>query len=219
MRRIYLTAELLLLFLALPLAVRAGWFGPFLLLPLLAGCTLCCTLLALDPAFRWGEVLHCRAAGREHRRMAAGVVLAAFVLACLTLLLSPETFLDLPRRHTLVWLAVLVLYPAISVVPQEIVFRTFLFHRYAPLLRTRRDKILASAVAFGFVHIVFGNWLAVTLTTAGGVLLAATYARSRSLWWVCIEHACYGALVFTVGLGRFFLGGTLSQPLIDLLER
>lgn len=35
-----------------------------------------------------------------------------------------------------------------------------------------------------------------------------TYRRARSLLAASIEHALYGMLVFSVGLGRFFFHGT-----------
>jgi hypothetical protein len=44
-------------------------------------------------------------------------------------------------------------------------------------------------------------------TMAVGVLLAARYGTTRSFWAVFIEHTLWGALVFTVGLGRYFFTG------------
>ena len=45
------------------------------------------------------------------------------------------------------------------------------------------------------------------MTAAGGWLFARDYARHRSLTLVCLEHAAYGCVIFTVGLGRFFYSG------------
>ena len=67
--------------------------------------------------------------------------------------------------------------------------------------------IAASAITFGFVHIVFGNWLAVLLSAIGGVLFSTTYLRTASLAVVCLEHALFGDFLFTIGLGRFFYHG------------
>ena len=42
----------------------------------------------------------------------------------------------------------------------------------------------------------------------GGCQCAALrYALTRSFWAVYLEHTLWGALVFTVGLGRFFFTG------------
>jgi membrane protease YdiL (CAAX protease family) len=67
--------------------------------------------------------------------------------------------------------------------------------------------VAASAFAFGYAHIIFLNWIAVAMTTFGGFLFARDYTRHRSLSLVCLEHALYGCLIFTVGLGRFFYSG------------
>ena len=119
----------------------------------------------------------------------------------------PGHFLDLPRRKPVLWVAIMLLYPALSVWPQEIIYRRFLFQRYAAVLPTSRLRITASAAAFGFAHIIFLNVWAVLLTCAGGILFAQTYARSGTLRAPSIEHALYGCLIFTIGLGQFFYTG------------
>jgi uncharacterized protein len=125
-----------------------------------------------------------------------GTVVVAFV--------DRAHLFDLPRQRPWLWLAILVFYPLASVYPQELLFRAFLLHRYAPVFRTERMAAAASAVAFSFAHLLFGNLLAVLLTLAGGWLFARRYQRTRSLLAVSVEHALYGATIFTIGLGRFF---------------
>jgi hypothetical protein len=44
----------------------------------------------------------------------------------------------------------------------------------------------------------------VLLTLAGGWLFARRYQRTRSLLAASVEHALYGVLAFTVGLGTLF---------------
>ncbi|MFB9182375.1 CPBP family intramembrane glutamic endopeptidase [Dactylosporangium sucinum] len=119
-----------------------------------------------------------------------------------------EHFFDLPRHNPGLWALIVIAYPVLSVYPQELLFRAFLLHRYAPLLRSPLLGAGASAVAFGFAHILFGNVLAVALTLVGGWLFARRYQQTRSLFVACVEHALYGLLIFTVGLGRYFYHGT-----------
>ena len=38
----------------------------------------------------------------------------------------------------------------------------------------------------------------------GGWLFARRYQRTRSLLTVSVEHALYGVLIFTIGLGDLF---------------
>jgi membrane protease YdiL (CAAX protease family) len=64
-------------------------------------------------------------------------------------------------------------------------------------------------VAFAFLHIIFRNTLAVSLTFLGGLLFAARYAQTGSLATSSFEHALYGCWLFTVGLGQYFYHGTI----------
>jgi membrane protease YdiL (CAAX protease family) len=105
------------------------------------------------------------------------------------------------------WALVMVLYPLFSAYPQELVYRAFFFHRYRLLFRTPRQMIWASSLAFAFLHIIFQNPIGVILTIPGGYLLSLTYQRTNSLVLTGIEHALYGNLVFTVGLGLYFYRG------------
>jgi len=62
-------------------------------------------------------------------------------------------------------------------------------------------------LAFGFAHIILGNWLAVALSCVGGLLFAFTYHTSNSLLLACVDHAIFGNFLFTIGLGRLFYHG------------
>lgn len=124
-------------------------------------------------------------------------------LAFAVWLLLPERFLSFPLERPGRWALVMVLYPIVSVLPQEIIFRVFFFRRYAPLFG-EKCLPLASGLIFGFAHIILLNWVAVVLSSVGGYIFARTYAKTRSLALVCLEHTLYGCLVFTVGLGPYF---------------
>ena len=54
---------------------------------------------------------------------------------------------------------------------------------------------------------VIGTPLAVYGTMVDGRAVCLRYAVTRSFWAVFVEHTLWGALVFTVGLGRFFFTG------------
>jgi uncharacterized protein len=117
---------------------------------------------------------------------------------------APELLFSMIKRSPLLWAVIMLLYPLLSVYPQELLYRAFFFHRYQPLFGSGWFMLLASACAFGFVHIIFGNWLAVGLCIIGGFLFALTYQQSSSLILTCIDHALFGNFLFTIGLGQFF---------------
>jgi membrane protease YdiL (CAAX protease family) len=168
-----------------------------LIAPFLVGLLL---MLATKPSPR--ELEHRRQTGAVLRRfLVLGAALTLFVRVAM-----PSQFLDLPRHHPALWLAIMLLYPLLSVWPQEVIFRRFLFARYQAIFGNT-GLVAASAIAFGFAHIIFLNWIAVAMTLAGGAIFAADYNRTRSLGLACLEHSLYGCLIFTIGLGRYFYTG------------
>lgn len=144
------------------------------------------------------------------RRMLPRFALAVAVLSVMTHLLDPTRLLSLPLNRPEIWVVVMVLYPLVSVVPQEVLFRLFFFERYRLLFGEGRGMILVSGLAFGHAHLLFNNWIAYLLSMIGGVLFSMTYARTKNLSEVWIEHALYGQFIFTIGLGWYFYTGAVS---------
>jgi len=137
--------------------------------------------------------------------------LCAVGLIALTFTLFPEKLFELPRAMPRRWGLLLAAYPALSVYPQELLYRAFFVRRYRRLFRRVEEMLLASALVFGWLHVIYQNPFAVFLALVGGWFFAETYARTRSLRLVCLEHTLYGSLIFSVGLGEFFLQSRLSQ--------
>lgn len=131
----------------------------------------------------------------------------AIALGLFTWIMIPERLFNLPREQPLTWVMVMLFYPLLSVVPQELLFRSFFFRRYAVLFGDGKWLVAASAVVFGWVHILLLNPVAVIFSALGGVIFANTYRQSRSLAAACLEHALYGCLVFSLGLGYYFYHG------------
>ncbi len=146
------------------------------------------------------------------RRIICGMgwrlALVVVASAALTQLLVPERFLSFPRLATVQWMAVMTLYPILSALPQEVIFRSFFFRRYQSLFPTNVSMLVANSLAFGVTHLIFHNWIAPTLSVVAGVMLARAYQQHRSLGLVWAEHALYGCIVFTIGLGWFFYHGS-----------
>jgi len=206
-RKFRLAAEGVVLFIGLP-AVTA--LIPALVIPVLVVMAVGCSwVLHRRHGVRWESLVGRPVSGLEWRRILILYLVAVPALLGFLWLGKPANLFLLPRAHPRVWLLVMVAYPLISVIPQELIYRVFLFARYRPLLGHGRGMVLASAMVFAFGHIVFHNWLAVGLTFLGGLLFATTYRRTGSLWAVAVEHALYGCAIFTLGFGEFFYAGTL----------
>lgn len=131
-------------------------------------------------------------------------LVVAGTIFVLVMLLNPEELFAFPRREPVVWMVVMLLYPLLSALPQELIYREFFFQRYRGLFPSQQILGYASAIAFSGLHIVYYNWWAVGLSLVGGLIFVHTYRRSRSLYWVALEHAIYGCLVFTIGMGSYF---------------
>jgi membrane protease YdiL (CAAX protease family) len=209
-RRARLFAELAFVFIAAPLAMAGAiqWFRVSLflmLVPVLIGFVL---YLLCDRTFSLAREL-----ARGFRLRELGSIAAMFLVVGGTVTVwvwvnRPAEFLSFPIYRPELWVMVMILYPLLSALPQELVYRTFFFHRYGPLFGAGRWlAIAANGVLFGLAHIVIGNGVAIILSGALGLLLAYRYTRTRSVWAAWIEHTLYGWLVFTVGLGRYFFTG------------
>jgi len=206
--RPYILAEMVTLTVILPLAIfylHALYFR----LPCIWAAMLYC--LAVGRATGIAPLRECWR-GRAVRWPALRpVLLRFFVLSAVimagTALWQPERLFSFVRAMPWFWALVMLLYPLLSVVAQEVIYRWFFMARYAALFPSARIMILASAVAFAFGHVIFNNWVAPMLCLFGGAIFAATYARHRSLALVSLEHALYGDAVYTIGLGMYFYHG------------
>jgi membrane protease YdiL (CAAX protease family) len=197
--------EILLLFVGVPAAMRWGPL-PRNPLPILIGAGgLCAWLLLRDPNF--DPSLLWNAAGlRAYLGQALLAMLVSVpLLWALMRWLVPDEAFALVRRQPGLWVLILIAYPIVSVYPQELLYRAWLHHRLTPLVPGMAGRIVLSALAFAWGHVFFpAPRVAMLLTLAGGVLFAWHYEVSRSLLVPSLEHALFGDLLFTIGLGRYF---------------
>lgn len=185
-----------------------GWFNPpLILIPV---------FILVVPAALWlagqkrAEPTGFWLGDRQAERRQLRVICRRFGINALLLLLIisvwfPQDMFNLPRNMTLFWLGLIVIYPVLSVYPQELLYRAFFFSRYRLLFANPLYLVLSNAVLFGWMHIVFHNMVAVVFSFVGGMLFAQTYHRTRSLRLVSLEHSMYGMLIFTLGYGESFL--------------
>lgn len=200
------------LFILLPLVI--AWQGEttrrWIIPQLLLITALCLILLWRDESFDRRRLLVWPRPWRPCLlRIAALLLIGGAALWALATQLPEVHPFSLPREQPVLWLAILLLYPLLSALPQELIFRVFLFHRYRDLFPGPWILPLVSAGVFALAHLVLGNWVALLLSFAGGLLFAYTYARTRSLGLVTLEHGLWGDWIFTLGMGRHFYGGHL----------
>lgn len=142
---------------------------------------------------------------RDLKLVTARFIISTIGILFLTHIIQPERLFSFPLHRPGFWLVVMILYPILSALPQEFVFRSFFFRRYAALFPEKWMKLAVSALIFGFIHIVFHNPISPLLSVLCGFFLASSYLEHNSLKRVTLEHALYGDMVFTIGLGLYFL--------------
>ena len=149
------------------------------LLPVLVGLI---AFLLLDRTFSLRRELARGFGGADLASMLAILAVCGGAVALYVAIEMPDRFLSMPRNRFGTWRKVLTVYPFLSVLVQEFVYRTFFFHRYGPLFGSRPAlAILASGLLFGFGHVIFRNWVAVIGTALTGFLSpGATRAPARS---------------------------------------
>jgi hypothetical protein len=144
--------------------------------------------------------------------MVIRAVLTLVFLAVLSWRLTPESFLALPRRMPGFWVLIAILYPLVSVLPQGLLWRVFLVHRYEPLLGSGPLLLVVGTAAFAWAHLAFRNATAIVLTGLGGGLFLHAYLATGSMLVSSLEHALYGVAAFTFGVGRsLVLGARRSE--------
>ena len=197
--------EFLALFGMIPGLYALG-FMPVPKIPVLLAFFLCC-LVYLVRRERFGKyhfLNGLRAAPQALRPILLRSALVFLLSACTVLAIDPGLLFAFPKTRPRLWLLVMLLYPLLSAYPQETIYRAFLFKRYKPIMPSTTALTLSSVLAFSFLHIIFGNWIAVMLTLPAGYLFTRTYLATDSLMLASLEHALYGCAIFTTGLGRFF---------------
>lgn len=201
-----LWAEFGLIFVATPLIMALG-LPPSVIWTGLAGMLiLAVILLSRSIGFSWRSLL-ARPVVTDWTVLAGFVVLTVAVALALVLWLRPNALFMLPLHNERLWILILIFYPFVSALPQEIVFRALFFGRYGALFPGRHVAIAANAGVFSLAHLFYWNWPAVILTLFGGVVFAWAYREKGSFLFAWLMHALAGQIVFTTGLGVFFFHG------------
>lgn len=210
-RNFRLWAEFLGFYLGLPVAA-ALLVPPELMFPMLFAVTaLGLALLHVTEGFAWHDLT--RGWRRIDWRLVGlfGLATAAVGLA-VVYATAPESAFRLIRANPAMMAAIALLYPALSALPQEIVFRPLFFRRYGAVLPGLRSAILLNAAVFSLAHLMYWSWIVALMTFSGGLAFAWAYEARRNFPMAVAMHALAGVIVFALGLGVFFYSGNVTRP-------
>lgn len=208
MSKSWLTAEMLILFVGVPLVLALA-LPPDALYPVLIGATgVGIVLLHRTPDFHWSSLR-----GTVYWAPVGWLMLVTAVAAsALTLWLLPDRFLAIFQQAPWMLLAIAVFYPIVLVIPQELVFRPLFYTRYGALFGDRPTAITVNAVLFSLAHLMYWHWVVLAMTFAGSFVFSWAYLHKQSFVFAVVLHAVAGTVIFASGLGwLFYSGGNVVQ--------
>lgn len=199
--------ESLFLFIVVPFLYLFDVINIHLFLVLWGAAISVMTFLSFRKKLKWKNIWNVEGLKRDSNFLVWRMFFVLAFLSLVSLIFDRENLFALPRERTLLWVLIMIFYPLFSALPQEIVYRTFFFERYSKLFNLWTFLLIYNAFLFGLGHVMFSNYIAVVLSFFGSLLFAYTYHRTNSLLAVWLEHSFYGCLLFTLGIGRYFVFG------------
>ncbi|MGB4057168.1 MAG: CPBP family glutamic-type intramembrane protease [Alphaproteobacteria bacterium] len=208
--RVFLALEFIALCIALPTSIIVFRLAPYMFFFLWSAWAVCWSIYRhyhyaeLKTLWRWRSVTW-----KNLRPILIRWAICSVLMFLFTWWYDPEKLFYIPRENPMLIPFLMVFYPIFSALPQEFIFCTFFFDRYKPFFPSNKVRVIASAIVFAYAHVLFINPVAPPLSLIAGLIFAGTFAKTRSLALVTIEHSLYGLVLFIVGLGWYFWAGAL----------
>ena len=206
-----LLLEFLAFFLLAPVVV-AVFLPPRWMFGVLGALTLLgIVLLAITPGFRWGKLAS--GFGRMSGPVIFWVALLAGLAGTAIMLDQAPRYFLLIRRNPELALMIAALYPFLSALPQELVFRPLFFERYGPILpRAAWITVPLNAAVFSLAHLMYWSVIVASLTFLGGLVFAFSYRVRQNFPEAVVTHSLAGVILFALGMGVFFYSGNVTRP-------
>lgn len=203
-KRIYLSIEFAILFFGIPALIYLDqdFIRPSIII--LPALILIFFLLRRSSDFAWKELISWSVPRKTILCNVLIILLSAFLMLGYVWIFDRDNLFNLPRANIWIYLALCIFYPVFSAYGQEIIYRTFLSRRYKPLFPLGWQFVLASALSFSFMHIVYYDPVSMILTFMGGLYFAQVYWQTRSVLFTSVLHGIFGIMIFGVGLGQYF---------------
>lgn len=211
-KQIFIRLECAALFFVLPVGLY--WFRhllAFKLMPILLLLTLGCLIYLLsDQSFDRTRLWNTRHFFPHMRQILIAFIGISIFLAIFTYLIFENRFLVFPIDRPNAALTFMLMYPLLGALPQEIIFKSFFFHRYRSVFPGPLSLIILNGLSFGLFHLWYANIIAPVFSVFAGMILAYRYLKTRSLAMITIEHSLLGIFLYVVGLGWFFYSGSIQ---------
>ena len=202
--KFWLLLEFVILFFGVPtwIYLDQDFINPsILILPVLVFILI---LLRRSSDFNWRELFRWEVARKTIYTNVVIILFSTGMMLAYVYYFHREDLFNLPRANIWIYLGMCIFYPVFSAFGQEIIYRTFLSRRYSRIFTRGWQFILASAITFSFMHIVYYNPVSLILTFIGGLYFAWNYQLTRSVLFTSVLHGIFGIIMFGVGLGQHF---------------
>ena len=200
-------SELIILFLGIPLILLIARINVQILITVILSCLAVCLYLKFNKI----KIINYYSKNPQNLKyILYRIVFVSFLILSFSFLYDQENFLSFPKENFNIYILVMILYPFLSALPQEVLYRRFFFERYEKTFPGKTKFIILNSIFFSLAHIIYLNPIVIGFTFIGGLIFAWNYYEHRSTFWVTLEHAIYGNVVFTSGLGIYFYHGTIQ---------
>ncbi|MBU3011430.1 CPBP family intramembrane metalloprotease [Polaribacter vadi] len=146
---------------------------------------------------------------KSNKKVVLEIGIRFLIIALLTTLVlyyqNKEQLFNVILNKPDLWLKFSGVYILFSVIPQELIYRTFFVKRYQNLIKNKWLFIFINSVLFSFAHIWFQSFTVLAFSFVGSLLFAHTYLKTKSNWLIILEHSIYGVCLYTVGYGELFM--------------
>lgn len=198
----YMVFEFLLFFIFVPFITAEFLEGWWKVIPLLLIALFFTLLLLNDSEFDKRNFIRFDAS--YFIKSIPRITIISVLVVWFTFWIFPQLFFQYPLEHLPAYVLTFFLYPIVSVLPQEIIYRMYFFHRYQSIVPERYLLMLSNAVIFGLTHLIYDNLVAPIATFLVSWIFIFNYLKTKSLLNVSLEHYIYGLVMFTAGFGYFF---------------
>ncbi|MFO7911638.1 MAG: CPBP family intramembrane glutamic endopeptidase [Desulfotignum sp.] len=211
-KKLRLKIECLVLFFMVPIALY--WFRhmlAFKLAPvLLLSAFICLIYLFSDKTFDRSVLWKMPDLSTHMQHILITLMGISLFLGLFTYLLYENLFLVFPINRPNAALIFVLLYPLLGALPQEIIFKSFFFHRYGDIFPGQVSLVVLNGLSFGLFHLWYANMIAPVFSIFAGMILGYRYLKTQSLLITSIEHSIMGIFLYLIGLGWFFYSGSIQ---------
>lgn len=197
--RIYLWAELTLLFVIVPVALSQKIPTGIKIAAVLLGVAYV-VYVSNKVGLLKSRLFNAVFSARTIRSSLVRLLIVLLAATAYGYAVEPSLLFLFPLTKPLMWLGICLGYALFSAFPLEFIYRVFFYNRYRALFGTHFVFVLYNSLLFALAHLIFGNNLVLVIAFIGGLLFNYSYSKNQSYLLVSIEHSVYGCWLFTIGM-------------------